>query len=294
MHGDRLMRAALSLAGRGMTVFPLRPGTKRPAVRRDWEGCATTQTAQIERWWSRAPYNIGVATGPSRLVVVDLDAPHGPNGRHGRQVFAELAREAGVEIPRETFTVVTPGGGQHLYFRAPEQQPLTNTAGRLGPMIDTRAVGGYVVGPGSRIDRRFYRTLSATEPIPLPGWLISALRPVAPHPPPAPAAAHGRYVDAALQGEARRVAEAKPGCRNTVLFQAAAKLGRFVEGGHLVTEDVITSLTAAATPHVGEMGFTTREIEGTIRSGLRRGAGERSRSGPGRPLSTSDWSQRPL
>lgn len=284
MAGDRLMRSALSLADRGMSVFPLRPGTKRPAVQRDWEGCATTDVEKIERWWHRAPYNIGVATGPSRLVVVDLDAPH-DGGQHGRQVLADLARKADAEIPRETFTVVTPGGGWHLYFRAPDEVTLTNTAGRLGPRIDTRAVGGYVVAPGSRVDRHSYRIVNYAEPAPLPAWLITELRPVVPLPRPAPAVAHSRYVDAALRDEARRVAEAVPGQRNTVLFQAAAKLARFVQGGQLDAATVIAPLTSAAMGHVGEEGFTVHEIDRAIRSGLRHGAVVQPVSGsrPGPP-----------
>jgi len=35
--------------------------------------------------------------------------------------------------------VATAGGGLHLYFRAPDDAWLTNTAGRLGTRIDTRA-----------------------------------------------------------------------------------------------------------------------------------------------------------
>ncbi|MDQ4119825.1 MAG: bifunctional DNA primase/polymerase, partial [Actinomycetota bacterium] len=201
-----------------MSVFPLLPGTKRPAVQRDWEGCATTDVEQIERWWHQAPYNIALATGPSRLVVVDLDAPHGPEGDvHGRQVLADLARKAGAEIPRETFTVATPRGW-HLYFRAPEGLTLTNTVGRLGPQIDTRAVGGYVVGPGSRVGGRFYKVVTAVEPAPLPDLLVAMLRPVVPLPRSAPAIAHPRYVDAAVRAEARLVAAAVPGERNAVLF----------------------------------------------------------------------------
>lgn len=272
MPRDTLMRAALSLADRGMAVFPLRPGTKRPAVRRDWEGCATTSVEQIERWWYRSPYNIGVATGPSKLVVVDLDAPRqrALGGRHGRQVLAELAARAGAEIPRKTFTVVTPGGGQHLYFRAPAGPALTNTAGRLGTHIDTRAVGGYVVGPGSRIGGRVYRATLAADPAALPSWMEQRLRPSI-HTPVVPAVQHrSAYVDAALRNESSRVAAAPPGRRNSCLFQAAARLARFVPDGMLTENDIRRSLVSASARHVGVDGFTAREAARTITSGLRR------------------------
>ena len=79
----RLQASALDAAGRGWHVFPLRPGTKVPAVRH-WEHEATTDTEQIKELWSAElrrrdgwyvpePRNVGIACGPSGLVVLDLD-----------------------------------------------------------------------------------------------------------------------------------------------------------------------------------------------------------------------------
>jgi hypothetical protein len=89
----RLLTAALAAAAQGFHVFPLRPGTKRPALHgekscprtgpcrdghRGWEQRATTDLGRIRQCWSAAPFNIGIATGPSGLVVVDLDTPKAP------------------------------------------------------------------------------------------------------------------------------------------------------------------------------------------------------------------------
>ena len=71
-----LLRSALSLAARGWHVFPCVPGGKRPALRGSWQDHATTEPARIRAWWSRSAYNIGIACGPSGLVVIDLDVPH--------------------------------------------------------------------------------------------------------------------------------------------------------------------------------------------------------------------------
>jgi Bifunctional DNA primase/polymerase, N-terminal len=68
------LAAALTAAERGWHVFPLVPDAKRPAVE-DWEGRATTDPTRIRRCWSAGPYGVGIACGPSRLVVVDLDQP---------------------------------------------------------------------------------------------------------------------------------------------------------------------------------------------------------------------------
>ncbi|MGI5402942.1 bifunctional DNA primase/polymerase [Streptomyces sp. CA-135486] len=45
----------------------------------EWESRATTDRERIHRCWTRAPYNIGIATGPSRLVVLDLDTAKSPD-----------------------------------------------------------------------------------------------------------------------------------------------------------------------------------------------------------------------
>ena len=73
-HPSALLNAALAAADRGWHVFPLTPGTKRPAVR-DWENRATLDPDRIRRCWAAGLFNIGIACGPSRLLVLDLDVP---------------------------------------------------------------------------------------------------------------------------------------------------------------------------------------------------------------------------
>ena len=158
-----LLAAALDHARRGWRVFPLRPGDKRPAMR-DWETRATTDPDRITRAWTAGAFNIGIATGPSGLVVLDLDQPkpgtvpppawRQPGIRDGGDVLAALAEANDQPLPVETYTVRTGSGGMHLYFAAPADAALRNTAGRLGWLIDTRAAGGYVVAAGSMVAGR--------------------------------------------------------------------------------------------------------------------------------------------
>jgi hypothetical protein len=83
--------------------------------------------------------NVGVACGPSGLLVVDEDELDG---------FTKFAASVGESVPA-TFTVAT-GNGRHFYFAAPEGVTLGNKAGPLDAFgCDVRGVGGYVVGPGS-------------------------------------------------------------------------------------------------------------------------------------------------
>ncbi|MEU0517360.1 bifunctional DNA primase/polymerase [Streptosporangium sp. NPDC006007] len=70
------LRYALAAAARGWHVFPVSIGDKPPVKGfTDWEANATTDPATIRRWWARAPWNVGIACGPSGLVVIDLDTP---------------------------------------------------------------------------------------------------------------------------------------------------------------------------------------------------------------------------
>ncbi len=140
-----LLRSALALATRGWLVFPCVPGGKRPALRGNWQDLATTSPGQIRAWWARAPYNAGVACGPSGLVVIDLDVPHGEQPGelaastvNGTDALARLCAQHGQSYPLPTYAVDTPSGGCHLYYAAPAGR-VRNSTGRLGQLIDVRA-----------------------------------------------------------------------------------------------------------------------------------------------------------
>lgn len=161
-----LARYALAAAARGWHVFPLAPRDKEPPHGVRWTKVATTDPEVIRRIWARRPYNIGIACGPSGLLVIDLDMPKPgecppprwavPGVNEGADVFAMVCEQAGQPLPLETFHVRTRRGGSHLYFTAPDGVRLTNTSddrgNGLGWKVDTRGDGGYVVGPGSFVD----------------------------------------------------------------------------------------------------------------------------------------------
>jgi hypothetical protein len=269
LHESRLLRAAIAAAERGWPVFPLVPYGKRPVLVR-WQQQASRDPHVLAFWWRDAPYNIGIACEPARLLVVDLDQPAGEEA-HGREVFLGLAPEP----LAPTYRIATPAGGEHRYYSVDE--PAPSTVGRLGRYVDTRGAGGYVVGAGSvrrtAAGRRYYRLLDPTPPIPAPGWLLDLLAT-----PPASAvllprsqARRSAYAQAALVGELALIGEAQPGTRNAVLFHAAVKLGTLVAADVLDEHDVREQLHGAAAVHVGHHGFTTAEAERAIANGLRYG-----------------------
>jgi hypothetical protein len=289
-----LLRSALAAAWLGWHVFPCAVGGKRPALRGNWQELATTSPGQIRDWWARAPYNIGVACGPSGLVVIDLDLPHdeGEDDEEeavsgalfplsGADILSGLASRRGERYPGGTYVVDTPSGGCHLYFSTGSsttdgEPPVRNSAGVVGPHIDVRADGGYVVGAGSRIGGRAYTARGHRTPTPLPPWLARLIRDSYAPPPAVPAqrvpvtdGAQARaYAMAALRAETERVASARPGTRNVTLNRAAFSLGQLVAAGLIPPIPVITSLIDAAR----HAGLPEYEAVRTVRSGMEAGA----------------------
>jgi hypothetical protein len=279
-----LLRAALQAAEQGWHVFPLRPGTKRPALHGEqscprtgpcanghvkWEQRATTDPDRIWAAWSVAPFNVGIATGPSGLLVVDLDTPEhkgSSDAPDGATTFKALCERAGHAVP-DTYRVRTASGGRHLYFTAPPGVKLGNTAGTVADSVDTRAWGGYVVAAGSITPTGAYESLCGLQTAPLPAWLQAILQP-APACPVAPLRLPvmdgSRAALAALKAECAAVAAAPEGERNNTLNRCAFKVGRFVAWGDLPRHVAEEAFQAA-----GEaVGLTAAECRATIRSAL--------------------------
>lgn len=159
---------ALQYQAAGLPIFPCQPRGKEPVSAR---GCldATTDIDRIKGWWGQiADLNIGLATGtPSGLFVVDIDA------EDGYRTIAVLENKHD-KLPA-TKSVVTgrEGHGEHLYFKLGAHN-VRNSAGLIGPGIDIRGTGGYVILPPSvHPSGRTYcwSVDSADNFAPAPGWL---------------------------------------------------------------------------------------------------------------------------
>ena len=163
-----LLRAALAYARRGIPVFPCEPGGKRPLTYNGfWD--ASADPRRVEAWWSRWPEaNVGIPTGErSGLLVLDVDP-----GAGGPESLAALERTGG-PLPR-TARTRTGGGGMHVFFGYPAGEEVRSNTGRLGPGLDVRGEGGYVVVPPSRTQSA-YEWLARTSPAD-PTWLLECLR----------------------------------------------------------------------------------------------------------------------
>lgn len=283
-----LLDAALSTAARGWHVFPCLPGRKQPALRVNWQEIATTDPARIRTWWRQAAYNIGIACGPSGLVVIDLDVPgHGDsqtmaNVASGAQSLAELCIMHDEPYPSNTLVVQTPSGGYHLYYQSPQER-IPNSAGKLAPLVDVRGAGGYVIAHGSRTSEGAYETIRPRTPAPLPAWIDElarqpdgrVIRPADPR----PISDGSAYADAVLGYEVENVANATKGNRNNTLFKSARSLGQLVAGGVLNADSVRAGLAPAAETTGLERAEITRTIESGLKSGARMPRGRCLESG---------------
>ena len=162
-----MIQTALALAARGFHIFPCRPRDKRPATANGLKD-ATTDPDIIQAWWQQQPdNNIAIATGAaSGIFVVDVD------GLDAEATLRRLEAEHGA-LPA-TVEVIT-ARGRHVYFKWP-QEPVRNSAGKIGAHIDIRGDGGYVLCPPSihPSGRRYSWSVDSADHIAeAPGWLLA-------------------------------------------------------------------------------------------------------------------------
>lgn len=139
------LSTAKAYATRGWAVFPLVFRGKTPATANGFKD-AVTDHAQIDALWAgQAQAGIGIATGASDLLVVDIDTK---DGKQGQESWDALCEQYGYDD--DTLTITTWSGGKHLYFLMPENRP-GSSQGRIGKGLDVRAEGGYVVAPPTRV-----------------------------------------------------------------------------------------------------------------------------------------------
>lgn len=127
---------------------------------------ATSRPERINEWFDRRPWlNVGIATGPSQLVVLDVDPRNG-----GLDSLRHLVKVHG-PLPR-TRVCLTGGGGQHWYYRVWDRQPPEGSAA-FGPGLDVKARTGLVVAPPSlhATGSRYYWVDSNSRIAPCPEFL---------------------------------------------------------------------------------------------------------------------------
>lgn len=233
---------------RTFPVFPVWPQDKRPMTKHGLKD-AKKDPAAVEAFWRTKPNaNIGVPTGMvSGIVVLDVDGEQGLDSLHELEDTIE-------ELPT-TLSVVTPRGGQHLYFEHPGNRNVQNSASLLGPALDVRGDGGYVLAPPSvGANGEKYVVDEEVKMAPMPEWLLDLID-----------ERQKTISDAFKASDYRKVFEgAHPGQRNDLLFRFACSLIR----KHDVT-------TAAGIVHGMNIAYLKpplddREVDSIIKSALKQ------------------------
>lgn len=143
---------------------------KHPCGNWGTQSASVPTDGMLQIWFGNDPRNIGIACGPSGLVVLDEDEVG---------ALERLAAKLGQTLPR-TYRVRT-ARGWHYYFAAPADRVVGNRAGALkAHHIDVRGGkggGGYVVGAGSlHASGRTYTAEDEDAPLAeLPGWIIDLI-----------------------------------------------------------------------------------------------------------------------
>ena len=240
------LTAALIYAERGWAVFPLRGKVPWIAKKDRGRGChdATKDAAQIRAWWRDMPSaNVGIATGKvSGIFALDIDPD-----KNGLVTLRELTARNG-PLPLTT-TVKTGRGGWHGYFTMPADIPITIGTGQIGPGMDHRGDGGYVVAPPS-VHPDTLRTYSFVAGrwfkdvgiVAAPGWLCEAARKRDPATGDMIGTAASTttltdYAEAALRSAATNILNAPNGVQEKTLNDEAYGIGT-AAGAGLVPVDV--------------------------------------------------------
>jgi putative DNA primase/helicase len=196
---------ALKLARQGIPIFPCGED-KRPLTPHGFKD-ATADPDIVHTWWTQwGDALIGVPTG-DKFVVVDADLQH-------EDALAWLEDNRS-RLPL-TRTHCTRSGGRHWLF-APNDK-IKCSASKLGPHVDTRGQGGYIIWwPAHGLE-----VLHAKMLAPVPEWMLEAFKPAPVTHLPAPVVTSPEFARRKVNGIIRTIATARVGERNTVGFWGRA------------------------------------------------------------------------
>lgn len=238
------LTAAQQLAEQGFYVFRLKPNAKTPAFQ-GWQQEATRDPDKITSYFdNNRDYNIGVFTErfghpdeagvfECSLVVVDVDTKEGKNGATTMQNLDAM----GYDFP-PTITVTTASGGKHLIYQ--HDTPLASGANKIGPHVDLKSSGAYIVGAGSTIDGKAYTIDHNPPSYPeiVPSWLPKRCLPPAPKASQASSIADDSEQAVSRATQLASITEASSGGRNDQAYKLGCKI-RDLGLSETMTEEIL-------------------------------------------------------
>ncbi len=187
---SKKLSAALEYAKAGFRIFPChnvvsrdpvvcscskgkdcpRPG-KHPRTKNGLHD-ASSDIAQVATWWGQwADANPALCMVDTNMAVIDVDTKVHKDGRMWlKSVEGDLPYG-----PRQH----TPSGGQHLFFKIPEDANVGPRNDVCAPGVDVRAGGGYIMlEPSDHVaggEYYFEDDLTDTEVPDCPQWLLDEI-----------------------------------------------------------------------------------------------------------------------
>jgi bifunctional DNA primase/polymerase-like protein len=274
---DRILATGAYYVTRGWSIFVLGPN-KRPVA--NCPACRDTapdhNPAQCGHAFCHGFYSasrdldrfamqldatpngmIAIRTGAaSGLVGIDVDPGHG--GTIMSLMPRTLSVVTGSEPP-----------GTHAYYGHPGVH-VPNSQGLLGPGLDVRGDGGYLVAPPSIHPKtgRAYAWGPAHQIVEMPAALVAACQPkpaVATSTGTSASTSAGRDItdpDALLAAHLRALAVAPEGRRRSTLYGISRGVGRMVRAGAITKADAVRVLTDAGLAAGQSVRETDRAIVG--------------------------------
>jgi hypothetical protein len=168
-----IVDVAIEYARKGLFVFPVNVN-KTPLAGTSGFKDATIDEAEIKKMWENHPdAGLAIATGPSKLTVIDIDI------KHGVDVDEFLESLEAIGILPETVRTITPSGGAHLIFRNDDNGEITSKTNALIEGVDTRSQSGYIVAPptpGYRFFDEYTDILDRGVIEQIPKWLHNHIK----------------------------------------------------------------------------------------------------------------------
>jgi putative DNA primase/helicase len=163
MSRARQLDLVRQFIGQGIRVYPARE--KKPCIEGWNNGEATTSREQVEKWIQAfGDINFGAVCGSiSGIFVIDIDVK---GDEDGMSEWIDFVTGIDASEWSNTYTVVTPSGGRHIYYQWPEifGEEFTNIPGFLHS-VEARGNRHGVLLPGSRCSHGREYTVEKDMPI---------------------------------------------------------------------------------------------------------------------------------
>lgn len=146
-------------ARHGCALFPIPYGSKNPTgIISSFAHDYSTDPAQWDRWHAEHRCNFGLISGPSRVIIADVDVSEVGRDR-AWAIWADWWQSRGLAVPAPH--VQSARGGWHTLLALPADMDIATlrqvaligpTDGSSKPIVDLRVGNGFVVAAGSYYD----------------------------------------------------------------------------------------------------------------------------------------------